>query len=99
MTILNPIPCLVCGMELTHATGGHTFMDSDVVTSQPSNGVAFSTSGNYGSELFDSIDGKERLEIVICDGCVKRNRDRTRVIQILQESNYGVRVKKLENYW
>lgn len=96
MTIKNPIPCIVCGVELDHAAGGFTYPETEIIVSQPNNGVAFSTSGNYGSTLFDSIDGKERLEIVVCDECIRNNRDRTRILKILRESRYDIQVEKLE---
>lgn len=36
---------------------------------QPMGGTAFSTSGHYGSTVFDPMDSTA-LEIVICDGCL-----------------------------
>lgn len=50
---------------------------------QPSNGTAFHTSGNYGSTIFDSFDGA-RLDIAICDDCLRPRMDRTRVIETTQ---------------
>lgn len=37
---------------------------------QPSGGLAFHTTGHYGSMLFDPIDGSS-IHIAICDPCVE----------------------------
>jgi len=42
---------------------------------QPKDGLAFVTSGHYGSTYFDPMDGSW-LEVAICDDCVKRADDR-----------------------
>lgn len=38
---------------------------------QPSGGLAFQTTGHYGSAFFDPMDGS-RLEIAVCDQCVSQ---------------------------
>jgi hypothetical protein len=56
---LATVDCIACGKSLLNlATEGY----------QPSGGLAFQTSGHYGS-TFDPMDGST-LEIVVCDDCV-----------------------------
>lgn len=53
-------PCIVCGRHLERV-----FEEEG----QPSNGVTCSTRGNYGSTVFDPMDGTG-LAFNICDPCV-----------------------------
>lgn len=73
MKQFNCVPCFVCGKELESAFG-----DLECDTNQPSYGVAFDTTGNYGSAFFDSVDNDHRIEIAICDECLKTNKHRIR---------------------
>lgn len=57
-------PCIVCGKEL--ATVNNT---DDHIADQPSGGTNFSSSGHYGSGVFDPMS-RETLSINICDECL-----------------------------
>lgn len=57
------LPCFKCGKELKPVCPD----DSD--RNQPYDGVTFSTSGQYGSTVFDEIDGS-KLAINVCDDCL-----------------------------
>lgn len=61
-------PCLVCGKPLDPAIppGVH-----DRSHNQPDEAVVFRAHGQYGSTVFDPMDGTY-LEINICDNCVTR---------------------------
>jgi len=50
-------PCIICGEPLERAFG---------LEQQPSGGIMCENAGNYGSAVFDSMDG-ERLAFNICD--------------------------------
>lgn len=54
------LPCLVCAVELKASMPG---------TNVPSGGVQWSSHGNYGSALWDEVDGRF-LSINLCDECV-----------------------------
>lgn len=41
---------------------------------QPDGGVIFVAAGNFGSEVFDPMDGS-KLQIIICDDCVEFSED------------------------
>lgn len=67
----RPLPCLICGKELEPA---YTSRDPEIDfygNKQPYGAVVCSTSGNYGSMVWDSLRGDERLEFNICDECIK----------------------------
>jgi hypothetical protein len=42
---------------------------------QPDAGTVWSSHGNFGSEVFDSIDESEELMIHICDSCLAERAD------------------------
>jgi hypothetical protein len=83
----NPTPCLICGKALDSACATITPYDTRLSgftgyqSNQPSGGTYFETYGNYGSTLFDSF-GTERMEISICDTCLRPRLHRVRIIQI-----------------
>lgn len=56
-------PCLICGRILLR--------EMDDYEAQPDSGVMCSTSGNYGSTVFDPMNG-ERIYFNICDECFKK---------------------------
>jgi hypothetical protein len=74
LTLTAPLPCLICGKELEPA-----FKDGR----QPYGAVMCSTPGNYGSTVFDSINGTQ-LEFNICDECLKERADRILLIRYKQ---------------
>lgn len=55
------LPCAVCGEEMTNV-----FTEAE---SQPHKGLMFTSSGNYGSTVFDPFDGSYLL-VIICDDCI-----------------------------
>lgn len=75
MASFAPAPCLVCGVELKPAfdDGGR----------QPSGATTFTTSGHYGSGLFDDMGGA-LLEINVCDGCLRDRADRAHLLRVKQ---------------
>lgn len=60
-----PLPCFKCGKEFDWAAPGI----SHKASGQPAKGVMCSTSGNYGSQVFDSV-GRDALYFNICDQCL-----------------------------
>lgn len=49
---------------------------------QPSGGLAFHTSGHFGSTLFDPMDGSS-IHIAICDPCVEKAIGRGDVVHFI----------------
>jgi hypothetical protein len=60
---VESFPCLKCGRVLTRVTSDYE--------GQPNDGIMCSSHGNYGSTVFDPMDGSY-LAFNICDPCVKR---------------------------
>ena len=58
------LPCIICGKALSNVSGSDN---------QPYGGVAFASSGHYGSTIFDPAwaitGGWKHIEINICDAC------------------------------
>lgn len=85
---INPLPCFVCGKALEYACGEaiqeHNIRAWGHAGNQPNDGVCFATGGNYGSRVWDSLDG-DLLEIAICDDCIERNASRTRILQQIDD--------------
>lgn len=69
----QPLPCIVCGKELTPVWFSPTANKKDL--HQPHDAVMFRSSGNYGSTIFDPCDRSE-IEINVCDECVVRHQNR-----------------------
>jgi hypothetical protein len=67
-----PPPCFTCGKELPAA---FDVPDGDFPSTQAWGAVMFSSPGNFGSAVFDEMDGS-RLVINICDLCLCRFFDR-----------------------
>lgn len=59
---MESFPCIICGKTLDRVF--------DEYESQPSDGVMCTTTGNYGSTVFDTITGDELLHFNICDPCL-----------------------------
>lgn len=64
-------PCFKCGKELKNVDAS--------CENQPYDGMYFTSPGNYGSAVFDSLDG-HRLEIAICDDCMVAAGEQGRVL-------------------
>lgn len=60
-------PCIVCGGELD-GLGGYV-EGSPPYFNQPEGGTGFTTQGNYGSTVFDPMNGNT-LSISVCDDCL-----------------------------
>jgi hypothetical protein len=67
------VPCIVCKKEFAPMFEGHPSIND------PNNGVSFYSSGQYGSQVFDSFQGN-MIEINVCDECVKVAIDEEMVI-------------------
>jgi len=67
----DALQCFKCGVQLRRAV--------DDNEAQPDEGVMFSASGNYGSTVFDPMDGSYLL-INICDRCVAEAGEQGRVL-------------------
>jgi hypothetical protein len=63
MKMAKSFPCIICGKELSG------YGDPEEVVAQPDNGVMCTTYGNYGSTVFDPMDGSF-LAFNICDDCL-----------------------------
>jgi hypothetical protein len=66
------LPCVVCGEKLRNV-----MPDAD---NQPNDGVYLETHGNYGSTVYDPMDG-HFLELAICDECLVRAGEQGRVLE------------------
>lgn len=53
---------------------------------QPSGGLAFHTSGHFGSTLFDPMDGSS-IHIAICDPCVEKAIGRGDIVHFRRYTN------------
>jgi hypothetical protein len=67
----DSFPCIICGCPLERAF--------DDYEAQPSDGVMCSTSGNYGSTVYDPMDLSE-LAFNICDDCLVEKAKEGRVM-------------------
>jgi hypothetical protein len=75
----NPVPCLICGSVLDPAIPSAWCKGDPFIMNQPSAGVAFDSSGYYGSTLFDPMS-EVRLEVAVCDACLEERWHRTRQV-------------------
>lgn len=66
------LPCLVCGKTLSSV-----LPNPDI--NQPNDGTAFSTSGHFGSTVFDPANGT-LLEVNVCDPCLVERHARVLLI-------------------
>jgi hypothetical protein len=65
------INCIVCDEQVP---GWPVEYLDDYSETYPLGGTVFRAYGNYGSTIFDPMDGSF-IEIVICDSCLKRKFD------------------------
>ena len=77
--------CLCCGCKLNI-----DITLNPLSTNSVDDGLFFSATGNYGSKLFDPIDGNDFLGVVICDACLKERKHK-----ILQF--YNVETRRVGN--
>jgi hypothetical protein len=66
--VIKPVSCIACGTELESSVG-------DSGENQPSDATTFRSYGQYGSTVFDPMDGSF-LEINVCDRCLTLHQDR-----------------------
>jgi len=64
MAIYKHCYCVKCNKKLKNL---NIDLDNNL---QPMGGIAFITYGHYGTTFFDPMNG-DRLQIVICDECLK----------------------------
>ena len=82
------LPCLACGKPMVNAI--------DKVENQPSFGVVCHTYGNYGSTVWDSLDGRNHLEFNVCDDCLTKAGQTGRVMHVeLEGKNYPTENREL----
>jgi len=62
----TPLPCVVCGRVLQPVFADFATESGYV---QPDDANTLSTTGTYGSTVFDPVDGTE-LHLNICDPCM-----------------------------
>lgn len=75
-----PKPCIVCGVQLEPA------MPFDDCGHLPYAGTMFDCgSGHYGSTVWDTMDESLALEIVVCDACLLKHRDRVQVVEVVRQ--------------
>lgn len=70
--------CIVCDKGLVSAFGGNKQdgEDEDDNRNPPDGATVWTTTGNYGSTLYDPITNtNEWLECFICDGCLEKKRN------------------------
>lgn len=64
--------CFVCGRGLVPVSL-HAAIQCD-------DAVMFEAHGNYGSTVFDPMDGRKSLLINVCDACLVQRRDRVHLV-------------------
>jgi hypothetical protein len=69
MKIENTIPCIVCKTPLDNLE--YESQNGSKVEVHPMYGLHFTSYGHYGSTIFDPMGTGEKLDIVICDKCLK----------------------------
>lgn len=90
---IKSLPCFRCGKEL-YEVFEPQFHNGII---QPYKGTKFSSSGHYGSTIFDPMIIGENLIINVCDECLHNNRENAR---IEMEKHYTPEVgyKKFHGY-
>jgi hypothetical protein len=90
-------PCFACGRTIVSAKDGKTKMME--FSDPPSDATCWTTRGNYGSTLFDRPSQwcNERLEITVCDECVRKGMLDGRVLIFRKDEGAPVQVKYYRN--
>ena len=65
---MDALPCIACGHELKQAIESED-------TNQPMRATCFTAGGQYGSTVFDPMNG-DYLEINVCDTCLLQRQHR-----------------------
>ena len=61
------VDCVMCEKELLPV---FVPMNGEQIHNQPNGGIVFTSTGNYGSVVFDPFDGTA-VSINICDSCFR----------------------------
>lgn len=75
--------CVVCEKQLMSAGTNHGEAEMEL-HDPPDNGVHFTTSGNWGSTVFDTW-GSSYLEGNICDECLKDKADKGLLVEVVPD--------------
>ena len=87
---LPVLSCIVCHKRLGSAYEGED--------NHPDNGVVCHTCGNYGSTIFDEVDG-HYLEFNICDNCLKKAREQKLIALGFPQNSLRIWTEGLEDEW
>ena len=60
--------CICCEKSIKHCGPD----GEDCFSNPPNDATVWTSHGNYGSTLYDPMDGKDTLETFICDECLKK---------------------------
>ncbi len=69
-----PKKCLICEKEI----------QVDAIAAY--NATFWTTSGNYGSGVYDPLNGRVFLEAIICDECLLRKKELIEEVVVIQPS-------------
>lgn len=64
--------CFCCEKKLELVWEKRVSRYNSPLSDPTNNSIYFTSHGNYGSTVFDDYTGKSRLEIYICDDCLKK---------------------------
>ncbi len=73
------IHCVSCNTKLEPTS-------DDLCEYQPWKGIICTSSGNFGSQAFDSIRGTEQLIFVLCDECLRKAKQRMWYQEVTNEA-------------
>lgn len=79
--------CIICEKKLKNAIDGSL---EHKISDPPNEAISFTSTGNYGSKLYDNININEYLEIVICDNCLHSKKDLIFEVSETTEIKYKV---------
>jgi len=69
--------CFKCGHKMESALQGEEFF-----WDAAADGVVFHGGGSYGSMAYDSVVNDIGVNLVVCDECLKKNKNRLQEIKI-----------------
>jgi hypothetical protein len=76
MKLETKINCIVCKTALENLE--YEQRNGRKIEVHPMLGLHFTSSGHYGSTIFDPISSEEQLDVAICDRCIMKNLDSVR---------------------
>jgi len=77
----STIPCIVCGTKLENVF-------QEMESNQPNEATCLFTEGHYGDTFFDPGSG-EKLEVNICNPCMKKAWEEGKVCYYKREDMYS----------